>query len=85
MTDVEKFEGLKKKIDNLNVKKMAAESEYKRLEEELNKSKSEIKEVYGVEIEDFSNAIEVMKNEYQSKLKELEILVSEAETKMENK
>ena len=31
MNDKEKFEQLKKKIDNLNVRKLAAESEAKRL------------------------------------------------------
>ena len=85
MTDIEKFETLKKKIDNLNVKKMAAQSEYKRFEEQFNKTKSQIKEVYKVEIEDFAKAIEIMKSEYESKLNELETLVSQAETKMENK
>lgn len=85
MTDIEKFETLKKKIDNLNVKKMAAQSEYKRFEEEFNKTKAQIKEVYKVEIEDFANAIQVMKKEYESQLNQLETLVSQAETKMENK
>lgn len=84
MTDIEKFENLKKKIDALNIKKMAAQSEHKRLEEELEKIKSEIKGVYHVEIEDFAKAIEIMKNEYESTLKQLESLVTEAESKMEN-
>ena len=84
MTDIEKFENLKKKIDTLNIKKMAAQSEHKRLEEELEKIKSEIKDVYHVEIEDFAKAIEIMKNEYELTLKELESLVTEAESKMEN-
>lgn len=83
MNDKEKFEQLKKKIDNLNVRKLAAESEAKRLEEELEKSKQDIKDVYNVEISDFANAIEVMKKEYQEKLIELEELVKEAESKME--
>ena len=83
MSNNEKFEQLKKKIDNLNVRKLASESEAKRLEEELEKSKKEIKDVYNVDIKDFANAIEVMKKEYQEKLAELEELVSEAEKKME--
>lgn len=83
MNDKEKFEQLKKKIDNLNVRKLAAESEAKRLEEELEKSKQDIKDAYNVEIGDFANAIEVMKKEYQEKLIELEELVKEAESKME--
>ena len=83
MNDKEKLEQLKKKIDALNVRKLASESEAKRLEEELEKSKKEIKDTYNVDIKDFANAIEVMKNEYQEKLAELEELVSEAEKKME--
>jgi predicted nucleic acid-binding Zn-ribbon protein len=78
MSNNEKFEQLKKKIDNLNVRKLASESEAKRLEEELEKSKKEIKDVYNVDIKDFANAIEVMKKEYQEKLAELEELVAEA-------
>jgi hypothetical protein len=83
MNDKEKMELLKKKIDNLNVRKLASESEAKRLEAELEKSKQEIKDVYNVDIKDFANAIEIMKNQFQDKLTELEKLVSEAEEKME--
>lgn len=85
MTEIEKFENLKKKIDNLNIKKMASESEYNRLNEELNTIKKDIKDVYGVEIEEFANAINIMKEKYTSTLNELEILVSEAEEKIGNK
>jgi hypothetical protein len=85
MTEIEKFENLKKKIDNLNIKKMASESEYNRLNEELNNIKKDIKDVYGVEIEEFANAINIMKEKYTSTLNELEILVSEAEEKIGNK
>lgn len=82
MTESETFESLKRKIDDLNVKKMASESESKRLEEELNECKKEIKEVYGVEIEDFASAIEEMKKQYSLKLNELKELVLEAEQKI---
>lgn len=85
MTEIQKFDNLKKKIDNLTVKKIAAESEYKRLEEELENSKKEIKEIYGVDIKDFAQAIITMKEQYTKTLNELQILVSEAEEKMENK
>ena len=85
MNDKEKIELLKKKIDNLNVRKLASESEAKRLEAELEKSKQEIKDVYNVDIKDFANAIEIMKNQFQDKLMELEKLVLEAEEKMEVK
>lgn len=82
MTDSEKFETLKKKVDSLKLKKMAAEAEAKRLSDELEKCKSEIKQVYGVEITDFAKAIEVMKKERQSKLDDLEKMVAEAEEKI---
>lgn len=85
MTEIQKFDNLKKKIDNLTVKKIAAESEYKRLEEELENSKKEIKEIYDVDIKDFAQAIITMKEQYTKTLNELEILVSQAEEKMENK
>ena len=82
MSNNEKFQQLKKKIDNLNVRKLASESEANRLKDELEKSKEEIKSIYGVEINDFANAIETMKKEYESKLIELENMVLEAETKI---
>lgn len=82
MTDAERFESLKKKVDSIKVKKLAAESEAKRLSDELEKCKSEIKDTYGVEIKDFATAIETMKKERDAKLNELERLVSEAEDKM---
>ena len=82
MTDSEKFESLKKKVDSIKVKKLASETEVKRLSEELEKCKREIKEVYGVEIKDFASAIETMKKERDAKLNELERLVSEAEEKI---
>lgn len=82
MTDAERFESLKKKVDSIKVKKLASEAEVKRLSEELEKCKQEIKEVYGVEINDFATAIETMKKERDAKLAELERLVSEAEDKI---
>lgn len=82
MNNNEKFETLKKKINDLKIRKLASESEAKRLSDELEKSKAEIKQVYGVEIEDFANAIETMKIEYDNKLNELEQLVSKAEEKI---
>jgi predicted nucleic acid-binding Zn-ribbon protein len=82
MTDSEKFESLKQRVDSIKVKRLAAEAEAKRLSEELEKSKKEIKDTYGVEITDFAQAIETMKKERDAKLTELEKLVSEAEEKI---
>ena len=82
MTDSERFESLKKKVDSIKVKKMASETEAKRLSDELEKCKQEIKDTYGVEIKDFATAIETMKKERDAKLNELERLVMEAEEKI---
>lgn len=82
MTDLEKFESLKKKINAIKVKKLASEAEAKRLSSELEKCKEEIRKIYGVEIEDFAKAIETMKNEQKEKLAELESLVEDAEKKI---
>lgn len=82
MTDLEKFESLKKKIDAIKIKKLASETEAKRLSSELEKCKEEIKKIYGVEIEDFAKAIETMKNEQKEKLAELESLIEEVEEKI---
>lgn len=82
MSDVENFEQLKNKIDALKVKKMASETYVKRLTEELDNCKKEIKDEYHVEIEDFANAIDTMKKEYENKLKELVSLVEDAEQKI---
>ena len=82
MTDSERFEALKKKVDSIKVKKLAAESEAKRLSEELEKCKAEIRESYGVEIADFAKAIETMKGERDAKLAELEGLVADAESRI---
>ena len=82
MTDSEKFELLKKKVDSIKVSKLASEAETKRLSEELDKCKQEIKDTYGVEINDFAAAIETMKKERDSKLAELERLVDDAEKKI---
>lgn len=82
MNNNEKFQQLKKKIDNLNVRKLASESQAKRLEQELQKSKLEIKQIYGVQINDFAKAIETMKKQYESNLMELEKMVLEAEMKI---
>jgi len=82
MTDSERFEQLKNRIDGLRVKKLAAEKEARRLEEELEDAKRSIRETYGVEITDFAAAIETMRSEYRASLAELEDAVSEAERKM---
>lgn len=82
MTEAEKFESLKKRVDSIKVKRLAAEAEVKRLTDELEKSKKEIKDTYGVEITNFAQAIETMKKERDAKLAELEKLVTEAEEKI---
>lgn len=80
--EVEKLSDLNKRIEALKVRKMASEKEKERLEEELNTCKLEVKEKYGVEIEDFNDAINVAKDNYIKKINELNKLVSEAESKI---
>lgn len=84
-SSTQKFEQMQKKINDLNVKKLASESELKKVTEELEECKNKIKEVYGVEINDFASAIETMKNEYKTKINELSELVKEAESKIGDK
>ena len=62
MSNVENFENLKKRIDELKVKNLTNLKEKERLEGELCKIKEKIKEVYGVEIEDFNSAITELKD-----------------------
>lgn len=82
MTDTEKFEDLKRRVDQLRVRKMAAEAESKRLSAELDRCRAEIREKYGVEAEDFARAIEVMRKEYEEKSARLLSLVEEAEERL---
>ena len=82
MTDSDRFEQLKMRVDAVRVKKMAAEAEAQRLSGELEEAKKAIKDAYGVEITDFAEAIETMRKEYQTALAELEEAVSEAERKI---
>ena len=84
MTDSEKFENLKNRIDSLKVKKMAAESEMKRLTDDLDKIKNEILLTYKVDITDFAKAIESMKKDYANKMILLEEMVVDAEKKVED-
>ena len=81
--EIEKFERLKKRAADLQVKRLAAEAEVKRLSDELEKCKADIKSAYNVEIEDFAKAIETMKSERDRKMGELEKMISDAEEKLE--
>lgn len=82
MSNVENFENLKKRIDELKVKNLTNLKEKERLEGELCKIKEKIKEVYGVEIEDFNSAIETLEKEKEIKMKKLQELLNESEEKL---
>lgn len=82
MNDIESLENAKKAIDELKIKNIAHINEKKRLEEELDKIKKEIKEIYDVEIEDFNSAIETMKKEQEILLNKLNNLIKEATEKL---
>lgn len=75
------FETLKKTIEELKLKQMSDLREKERLTAEFEKLKQQIKETYGVEIEDFEKAIEALEKDAASKLAELKSLVSECQEK----
>jgi len=85
MSDVEQLDSLNKKIEALKVCKATCEKENEKLTKELELCKKEIREKYGVEIEDFSNAINITKDNYIKKIKTLTELIQEAEDKFNPK
>ena len=82
MTDIESLDDLNKRIESLKVRKMASENENERLIKELENCKKEVKEKYGVEIDGFSNAINLVKDNYIKKMEKLSLLLDEAEKKI---
>lgn len=82
MSEIEKLENAKKKIDELKIKNIANANEKKRLEDELSKIKEDIKNNYGVEIEDFQSAIEVMEKEQNTLMENLNTLIASASEKL---
>lgn len=82
MNEIETLENAKKRVDELKIKNIANANEKKRLEDELDKIKEEIKRVYGVEIEDFNSAIEVMEKEQDVLMNKLKFLIQEATEKI---
>lgn len=82
MNQIEALENAKKKVDELKIKNIANTNEKKRLESELQSIKEEIKSTYGVEIEDFNSAIEVMEKEQSVLMEKLKNLIEEASEKI---
>lgn len=82
MNQIETLENAKKKVDELKIKNIANTNEKKRLESELQSIKEEIKLTYGVEIEDFNSAIEVMEKEQSILMEKLKNLIEEASEKI---
>lgn len=70
-SSIQEFESLKKEIEDLKVKQLSNEMEKARLEKELEAQKAKIKEIYGVEIEDFEKAIKDLQEEFEKKKIEL--------------
>ena len=66
---VEEFESLKKTIEEIKVKRISDIREKERLEKEFEELKAEIKDIYGVEIQDFENAIESLKSELDDNMR----------------
>ena len=80
---VQEYENLKKTIDDLKVKRLSDLREKERLEKEFEDLKAEIKEVYGVEIQDFEKAINDLNNELEKDLAELKEKIASCKEKME--
>ena len=79
---VEEFESLKKTIEEIKVKRISDIREKERLEKEFEDLKKEIKKVYGVEIQDFEQAIKDLKIELDSSLKQLKEKIESCKSKM---
>lgn len=79
---VEEFESLKKTIEEIKVKRISDMREKERLEKEFEELKEEIKDVYGVEIQDFENAIESLKSELDDNMRLLREKIAECKNKM---
>lgn len=79
---VEEFESLKKTIEEIKVKRISDMREKERLEKEFEELKAEIKDIYGVEIQDFENAIEGLKSELDDNMRLLREKISECKAKM---
>lgn len=80
---VQEYENLKKTIDDLKVKRLSDLREKERLEKEFEDLKAEIKEVYGVEIQDFEKAINDLNKELEKDLAELKEKIVSCKEKME--
>lgn len=79
---VEEFESLKKTIEEIKVKRISDMREKERLEKEFEELKAEIKDIYGVEIQDFENAIESLKSELDGNMRLLREKIAECKNKM---
>ena len=79
---VEEFESLKKTIEEIKVKRISDIREKERLEKEFEELKAEIKDIYGVEIQDFENAIEDLKSELDDNMRLLREKIAECKNKM---
>ncbi len=79
---VEEFESLKKTIEEIKVKRISDIREKERLEKEFEELKAEIKDIYGVEIQDFENAIESLKSELDDNMRLLREKIAECKNKM---
>ena len=79
---VEEFESLKKTIEEIKVKRISDMREKERLEKEFEELKAEIKDIYGVEIQDFENAIEGLKSELDDNMRLLREKIAECKNKM---
>lgn len=79
---VAEFERLKGEVEDLRVKRLAAVREQERLEGELAEIRNEIKEAYGVELEDFDSAITELEATYAKECAELAAAIDDCKQKL---
>lgn len=82
MGAIDEYGKLRKSIDELKIKSLAAKREKERLEAEFEELKSKIKEEYGVELEDFEKAIVELEKELAAGVEELKSLISDCNEKV---
>lgn len=79
---IEEFDSIKKKIEDIKVRRLSDIREKERLEKEFEELKEEIGKTYGVEIQDFEKAIEDLKKELEINIELLKNKIKECQSKM---
>lgn len=75
------FEQLTARMKELEVNSRAWQREYERVKQEFDELKEKIKNDYGVELSEFDNSIQVLRDEVTQRSSELNRLLDEFEEK----